>query len=562
VQEQNCKDVCSAFSAGKHVLCLKACKDQCSKQQGPPPPFLVTISDGPEITADDIAAFDAKWMQPHDLATQLDGARCGLYVRDAAAAWGTEERMAAMVRMYELTHQMRYLDHLHDLIEAALQFRDDNYDPANGPPFPACSATPTPKKPVDFLRGQNEPAWAGRMYDFVGPGWADEDASSLYGYGIAAFARIVAEDRPVNVLAARVNATAGQRKAVAGANPAGAQRKAGPAGNAAGGNVLQPLRAKYGNDALRYANAVLQTAWVFMPQLQIRSVGNLFEGDLTQLEIYRTKPTASDIQNFYNIKKSMFEAANAQAAGAGQPPPCPKACFDRLNQQKANFANLPCIAGAPLAHNENGLYVMMLMELWRVLDSDLYRKSSQQVSNADLSRSLFPILISRFHRYFVDRLQTRTDPNGDRFFWNYQDDQPSCIKLAPEDTHHGALDMRYLGALLDGPESLYAQAAAAGEPIARLEGAQLQRFANTFLEKMAPGEHFNADINGTAASPDEGQWPLDGECDGWVNLAAANPKVYRVCREMTLRVPPGALGQPNLNIANHSALLMNKRFNR
>jgi hypothetical protein len=533
-QIQNCKDVCSIFSGGKHVVCVNVCEAGCSSPPPPPPPLVVSISDGPEVTADDIAQFDAKWMQPFDRGWALDGARCGLFRRDPAAAWGTEDRMAAMVRMYELTHQMRYLDHLHDLIEAALQYRDDNYDPGNGPPDPlCCPTTPSPKKPIDYLRGQNEPAWAGWMYDNVGYAWADEDASNLYGYGIAAFARIVAEDQPVNT-------------------------------PAAAGKIVRPsLQAKYGDDALRYTNAVLQTAWAFVPQLQIRNAGNLFEAYLTQLDILTTKPSASDIQTFYNLKKSMFDAANAQAVGLGEPKLYGDASYSRLKQQQSNYNNFTCIAGAPLAHNESGLYAMMLIELWRVLDSGFYRLSSQQASTADLSRTLFPILISRFHRYFADELQTVTDPNGVRFFWHYQDDQPSCIKnIDAEDTEHGMLDMRYVGLLSATSQRLYAQAAALGEPIP-LDQVQLQRFANTFLEEIGPGAHFNHFVDGTPSSPDEnGVWEDDARCDGWVNLAAANPKVYRVCREVALRVVPGTVPQPNLNIANHSALLMNKRFNR
>jgi len=443
-----------------------------------------------------------------------------LFSRFAAGAWDTEAHMAAMVRMYELTHQLRYLEHLHDLIEAALQYRDDHYPGAG--PYPCGAVTPPfPSKPTDDLRGQNEPAWAGVMFDNVGYSWADEDASSLYGYAIAAFARIVAEDQPVKALAA-------------------------------GAVITRPsLRAKYGGDAIRYANAVLQTAWAFIPQLQLRNAGTFFEGYLTELDIYRTKPSASDIQRFYKIKKSMFDAA--------VPPASPDA-YNRLNQQKSNYDKLSCIAGAPLAHNEDGLYVMMLSELWRVLDSDLYVQSSQQSSLADLSRTLFPVLISRFHRYFVHGMQTRTDPNGDRFFWHYQDDQPSCVKLDAEDVEHGALDMRYLGVLLASPDRLKAQAAALGEPIP-LDGPQLEHFANTFLEEVVRGEHLSAFIDGRASSPnDVGVWENDALCDGWVNLAAANPKVYRVCRDITLRMVGG--GQPNLNIGNHSALLMNKRFNR
>jgi hypothetical protein len=53
-------------------------------------------------------------------------------------------------------------------------------------------------------------------------------------------------------------------------------------------------------------------------------------------------------------------------------------------------------------------------------------------------------------------------------------------------------------------------------------------------------------------------------CDGWVNLAAVNPTVYRVCRDVVLRTSTRGgspeVFQPYLSMANHSALLANKRF--
>ena len=44
---------------------------------------------------------------------------------DSSGTTEIGERMAAMVRMYDLTHDTRYLDHLFDLIEIVLRYRDD-----------------------------------------------------------------------------------------------------------------------------------------------------------------------------------------------------------------------------------------------------------------------------------------------------------------------------------------------------------------------------------------------------------------------------------------------------
>jgi hypothetical protein len=90
-------------------------------------PAPVTVSDGTEITAEDIASFDAQWMQPSDRANSLGGAAWQLNNRFGGAVWGTSERMRSLARMYELTHEQRYLDDLHGFIEAALHYRDDRY---------------------------------------------------------------------------------------------------------------------------------------------------------------------------------------------------------------------------------------------------------------------------------------------------------------------------------------------------------------------------------------------------------------------------------------------------
>jgi hypothetical protein len=455
-------------------------------------------------------------MKPADQAGQVNGALCVLFFRYAPGAWGTGEIMRALVRMYDLTHQIRYLDHLHEFTEVALKYRDDNYDPSTPPYQPGsdgytCAATsaPFPKHPVDTFRGKNELGWSGgRLYDDVGPGKMDEDASNLYAYPVAAFARIVAED--------------------------------------------PSLQVKYGQDALRYANAALQTVWALEPQLQIRQKGNSFEAYLAQLDIYLTKPTKNECQNFAQQEKDLMKAANAATP---QAPPYDDSSFKRVDQQESNCEKLACVAGAPLAHNENSLYAMTLIELWRALDSPFYQQSGQKASNADLSRDLFPVLVSRFHRYLVDGLQPQADANGERYYWHYQDDQLSCVGLHSEDTSHGSFDVMYLDVLRANFDRLNPHTS--NEPIP-FDSSQLRRFASTFLEKISSGENLNGDIDGNAANPPGSD---NSACEGWVSLAAADPNVYRFCRNITLQldIKPS---QPYLSIGNYSALLMNKQFSR
>ncbi len=473
----------------------------------------VTISDGATVTATDIAAFDVQWMQPGGPLAAAN-TLCGpFYDRFPAGVWGVESGMTSLARMYEITHDRKYLDRLRDFIELALQYRDDHYNP--GPPY-LCGLTapPYPATPIDDFRGHVMPGWGGSGPDTANLNFVPEVVASLYGYSIAAFSRIVAEDP-----------------------------------------TLQPA---YGSDAIRYTNATLETAWAFMPQVVTKSVGNLFQSYLAQLQVYSTKPSASDCQQAYNQEKSAMDAANAAAKAAGTTPPYSQTSYTRLAQQRSNCQNLKCVAGAPLAHNESGAYAMMLIELWRVLDSDFYQRSNQQASNAQLSRTLFPLLVSRFHRYLVNRLQTVADARGDRYRWNYQDDQPSCVGVHAEDINHGALDTRYIEVLRGAFDRINAPASKAGEPIP-LDLPQLRRFANTFLEEIAPGPNFNDDIDGKPAQPDSnGIWEDNASCDGWVNLAVAAPSVYPICRAATLQIVNNS--QPNLTVGSHSALLADKPF--
>ena len=517
-QSQKCEQVCSGRLGHLLVACTLGCRAKCSKPVAPTTFNPVTISNGTAVTAADIASFDAQWLSPPapqtaPIASDLYWAQCTFFDRFSAAVWGVESDMTAMARLYEITHDTKYLDILRQFIELALQYRDDNYNPT--PPYPCSYTSPfAGPKPVDDFRGHVMPGWGATTPDVANFNFDSEVVASLYGYAIATFARIVAEDP-----------------------------------------TLQPT---YGNDAIRYANAALETAWAFMPQVDIHQVGNVYEAHLSQLDIYRTKPSKSDCDTAYNAAKAAMDAANQQAAAAGNPPAYVQDDYNRLSQQRTNCENLECVAGAPLAHNESGAYAMMMIELWRVLDSDFYQHSNQQAANAGLTRSLFPLLVSRFHRYFTNRTHVVSDPRGDRLTWHYQDDQPSCVGLHAEDANHGAYDIRYLGELRASFDRINSAATSGGEPIP-MTLTQLDQFANTFLEEIAPGANFNGDVNGTAATADsQGLWEDNADCDGWVYLAVADARAWGVCHDVSLRVINSS--QPYLTIGNHSALLATKTF--
>jgi hypothetical protein len=384
--------------------------------------------------------------------------------------WSTAERMTAMMRMYELTQDLRYLDHLSQLIDLILFYRDDHYP---GNPDPACKrCEPTP---IDDFRGGHVAGWGGVQFGNLSG--ISEDLTGVLTYPIAAFARIVAED--------------------------------------------PSLQADYGSDAVRYANSAMETMWSLMPQMDIQSVGSYFEAYLVRPDSYRTKLTQSVCQN---------------------------------NEECDNDHDF---AGAPLEYNGNAAFMMTLIELWRALDSPFYRSSVFQTNQVEFTRTLIPLLVSRFQRFFADHLQTLTDtPDGrPRFYWNYNDGIPHSIH--PEKTTKGSLDMQYIDKLRRNVDRLNAVLVPLGEPIL-LDDSYLWKFANTFLWKIAGGawefglSAFAEDVTGKNPDP-----KYNTECSGWVSLAVAAGDAYSICREASLRVVNG--GQ-NLTIGAHSALLMNKQF--
>ncbi len=264
------------------------------------------------------------------------------------------------------------------------------------------------------------------------------------------------------------------------------------------------LQAAYGADAVRYANEALKTMWALMPQMQYRPVGNFSEGYVADITHHRL----SD--------------------------------------------------GRPLEYNGNAAVMMMLMELWRALDSPFYRQSAPQPLEAEPSRVLIPVLVSRFQRHFSNRLQTWTDtPNGSpRFHWTYGEDPDEQYA----ENQHSVIDMRYIDMLRRNFERLNARAAPLGEPIA-FDSSFLGRFVDTFVFKIAEvpwtfgGSNLAQDVDGRGREPKQ-----NGNCKGWVNLAVADPDVYNICRDVTVRFVngnDGGTGESAFSIGMHSEVLMN-----
>ena len=477
------------------------------------PPPIVTISPGPLIAPEDVALFDARWMDAADLSKRLDEYKVTLTDRKAWIAWGVFADAAAMVRLFELTRDhesldhVKYLNHLRAINDVALAFRDDHH-PGDGLPEgrnPFCLTCHPPI--VDRARGRVVPAWgSGILYsDFVSNGAlnpVDHVTSGVYLYGIAAFARLVAEHRESQLV--------------------------------------------YGARAMEFANAALETMFAFLPEFDTRQVGGFVEGTFHRP---RRSPTASECAQARDRAKEHVRQLDREN-------------FDGLSVE-IDKAYGTCTeagryAGKPLAHNEAGALMMSLIELWRALDSDFYRTSPARQSNADVARGLIPLMVTRFQRYFVNRLKVKDERA--RYEWHYNDDVPDPHV---ENSSHANLDMFYLDVLRRNRRRLDTQVAPAGEPIL-LNAPMLGRFANTFLHVARPAEidhggHMRGNVHGDPTEPDKtGRTDVfNYSLDGWVTLAVADATVYRLCRDILLRT--SGRTQEYLGIGTHAALLANKR---
>jgi hypothetical protein len=487
-------------------------------------PGLIKVSPAREVTADEVTEFNEKWMQPWATNAALRTAASRLFNKDSSGTTEVGERMAAMVRMFDLTHDPRYLDHLFDLIEIVLRYRDDRPF-GNGP------------KVTDEIRNKvGLAAWGGGLLDNYGLHSVQEWTSSLYAYPIAAFARILAEDPAVR---ARY-----QCNIIVSTGPDA---------------VVEPQAVHLARcaDPIVYANRVLETVEVFLPQIHEQRVGNDTEAMLTAPEDYRSRPTAED--------------CNAAVALAMKNDPDRK---DRWTQEYKDCLKIRDSVGKQGPHNLNLAYSKVLIELSRVLANPFYLQSPARAPNADQMRASFFALMPRQQRYFVDHLNPQSlkddfDPCKVRFCWYYMEpnaeadclrlmlDGYLCLSFHVEDTDHGSMDMTYLGPFLRDIDRLRAGASGVGEQFS-LGPSQLQGFATAFADTIAsntPDGNFKSDLGGRQeGAPDD----ADNLCDGWLELARVNSTVWVLCRAMSVRNVAGQ--QPYLRIGNHSVLLATKQF--
>jgi hypothetical protein len=354
------------------------------------------------------------------------------------------------------------------------------------------------------------------LLDNYGLHSVQELTSSLYAYPIAAFARIIAEDP---TLQARYEC-----KLIALSPPT--------------------VPVKSCSDAIFYANSVLETVGVFLPQIHEQRVGNVIEAMLTHPKEYRLRPTKADCDGAQ-------KRANHREPGRK----------DRWTQEYNDCLLDQLLAEKPMPHNINLTFSMVLIELSRVLDTPFYLQSPRRASNAENMRDFFFVLMPRQQRYFVDHLNPEGlrdhDPCKNHVCW-YYNGAPGTPNTDPEDTDHGSMDMSYVGLYLRDFERLRAAAERFHEEFS-LDPSQ---FARTFVDTIAPntnvtGQNFKSDVAGQQNKKDAPE-KSNSRCEGWLELTRADLRVWNLCQEMSLRIVDGQ--QPYLSIGNHSALLMSKQF--
>ena len=462
---------------------------------GPCPAVKVIFPDGPEVTPTDIEHFDARWAGT--LADAPGKTRAQICGRCDFCSWELSEVMHALVRMHDLTGQERYVDRLRELVDGALQFRDDHH------PGGVCEpgGPSLPPTPLDDVRGRNMPAWGGRSPSIGGMHSVSVAVSNQYAYAMAAFARIVLE------------------------NPA--------------------LRSRLGAEAVRHANAVIETVWAFMPEMKTRDADGAKEAYLvSRLPGYKTP---NFLQCWLAYEAEVERIKREEKDQTKWPGAIKRAESMRSSCEKV-------LKIGPMAHNINLAFGMVLIELGRVLDNPFYRSAPDRSSDAERTREMIPLLVSRLHRYFARRLWHKDTPDGVRYCWHFSDDLPSDVNYNAEDTSHGSWDIRFLELVTRDLDRLNAVAAPAGERIA-LDAEDLRRFSRTFLQKVFRTKHLGHDVTGKPTSPID---QYDSACQGWVTLASADPRVHTACRNIALQYV--GTEQPYLTIGSHAALLAHKRF--
>jgi hypothetical protein len=127
---------------------------------------IVTFDNNKTVSSAETYAFDTRWMVKADRDNRLNSYRFALATRSLYVAWGISDDARAMVNMFEVTGDPKYLDHLRDVGDAAFSKRDDQKAGIEDPTL--CLVC---TNYVDYERTQTMAAWSGHSYaDYVANG--------------------------------------------------------------------------------------------------------------------------------------------------------------------------------------------------------------------------------------------------------------------------------------------------------------------------------------------------------------------------------------------------------
>jgi hypothetical protein len=492
-------------------------------------PDLVQLSAGKIVAADDIRAFDGKWMTaeldgsvsnaeenflPHPITGQYNT----FYNARQVVAWGFWDRMTAMIQMYELTHEKRYFDHLLELSSIILHGRDDKrtdrallFDP---------------------LRGRVMPAWSEAT---IGNAWHRTPSvlmAGLYSYPMAAVARLVGED---SVLASR-------------------------------------LTPEQDAQVREMVPAALQTYEAFtapIPGYDSEFVTQYNAQRAEHENYWRTPPTGTTWLSPTHCEHAATTGYQQWSARTGWTLTPTQIATDRSDCIKEGK-----VAGYPIPHNQSHAFLLVLIELSRALDTEYYKAGlslKQRRYAENMARQILPVFIARGQHYSQNHVRGdcfESSTAAQCLVWNYKDfdgrPTPSGVsEPGISDTGHANLDMSYIRVLWQNQGRLDALLAASVYAPEFIDSNPRDRtlFANTFLRRVSRGDHRAERLNGAAASPVDRR---DYACDGWVHLAEFDGRVFDACAKPVLASsrasPQSPELQPHLNIVNHAALLAAKRF--
>lgn len=215
-------------------------------------------------------------------------------------------------------------------------------------------------------------------------------------------------------------------------------------------------------------------------------------------------------------------------------------------------------AGKPIAFNENLAMMQALAECALAADSALYRGSADATAeNLSLATEEMPLVVEKNVAFFVGNLDSKTLSDGTPYYDGWKSVQfPPNNEPDIEGLSHAGFLLGCLAVILGlqmGLNSLLARAGRAERiPFSNADGIG---FTNLFLRKVWRSDNtLSDDLKGSPPTGDR-----NSGCAGWIPYAQFDQWVWRRSRDTTFYYPHAT--PPDLNEANHGALLRYREFN-